>query len=219
VFKYTTSGTLAGSWTIDSRNSNPTGITIDPSNVNHIWIVDSVDDAVYRYHAAAGRSSGSQAAVSLFQLASGNTNPQGIADPPPTALEAALPQAVVRFSDQLAPQRRLPVGVRDRLFGEWPASASGADLSTQSPWSGGLRANRSSKTGARFATANVAMDRAPLMTKFDGVSSHEMDRLDKYAVEIGNAFRDVELRIGAAESYEELIGASVDEAITEVFGN
>jgi hypothetical protein len=38
---------------------------------------------VYRYNAAASRTSGSQSASSVFQLASSNVNAQGIADPPP----------------------------------------------------------------------------------------------------------------------------------------
>ena len=70
--------------------ASPTGITIDPTNVNHIWIVDSGNASVYRYNSAAGRTSGSQSATSVFQLASSNTNAQGIADPPPVfAGEAA----------------------------------------------------------------------------------------------------------------------------------
>jgi hypothetical protein len=82
VFKYTIGGSLLGSWTIDSANSTPTGITIDPVNVSDIWIVDSGTDRVYQYAAAAGRTSGSQSASASFALAAGNSNPQGIADPP-----------------------------------------------------------------------------------------------------------------------------------------
>jgi hypothetical protein len=82
VFKYTIGGSLVGSWTIDSTNSKPTGLTIDPSNVSDIWIVDSGTDRVYQYSAAAARISGSQTASASFALAAGNTNPQGIADPP-----------------------------------------------------------------------------------------------------------------------------------------
>jgi hypothetical protein len=50
--------------------------------VSDIWIVDAGTDRVYQYTAAAGRTSGSQAAAASFALAAGNTNPQGIADPP-----------------------------------------------------------------------------------------------------------------------------------------
>jgi hypothetical protein len=82
VFKYTLSGTLLGSWTIDSANAKPTGITINPASVSDIWIVDSGTDRVYQYNGAVTRTSGSQAAATSFALAAGNTNPQGIADPP-----------------------------------------------------------------------------------------------------------------------------------------
>jgi hypothetical protein len=82
VFKYTLAGGLLGSWTIDAGNSSPTGITLDPTSVGHLWIVDSGTDRVYQYDNAVGRTSGSQAASSGFALAVGNTNPQGIADPP-----------------------------------------------------------------------------------------------------------------------------------------
>jgi hypothetical protein len=82
VFKYTLSGPLVGSWTITSGGGSPTGITIDPANLSDIWIVDSGTDRVYQFTAAAARTSGSQSSASSFTLAAGNTNPQGIADPP-----------------------------------------------------------------------------------------------------------------------------------------
>jgi hypothetical protein len=85
VFKYSLSGTLLGSWTIDSANTKPTGITINPANVSDIWIVDSGTDRVYQYNGTATRTSGSQSAAVTFVLAAGNTNPQGIADPPSPA--------------------------------------------------------------------------------------------------------------------------------------
>jgi len=48
VFKYSTNGSWVGSWTIDSANSKPTGLTIDPSGASQsIWIVDSGKDRVY----------------------------------------------------------------------------------------------------------------------------------------------------------------------------
>lgn len=85
VFKYTTSGSLVGSWTIDSANNSPTGLTIDPTGASQsIWIVDSGTDQVYEYTDARARNSGSQSAAGAFNLAANNSNPQGIADPPPT---------------------------------------------------------------------------------------------------------------------------------------
>jgi sugar lactone lactonase YvrE len=91
VFKYTLSGSALGSWSIDPANTHPTGITIDPSNVSNIWIVDNGTDKVYQYTAAATRTSGSQSAAATFALAPGDTNPQGIADPPPSMLLTSTP--------------------------------------------------------------------------------------------------------------------------------
>ena len=88
VFKYTLSGSSLGSWAIDAANTHPTGITINPNNVSDVWIVDNGTDKVYQYIGAAGRTSGSQSAGATFALAAGNTNPQGIADPPTPALVA-----------------------------------------------------------------------------------------------------------------------------------
>jgi hypothetical protein len=85
VFKYTLSGSLLGSWSITGAGSSPTGITLDPSNVSALWIVDSGTRRVYQFDAAAGRTSGSQSPATGFALAAGNSNPQGIADPPPVA--------------------------------------------------------------------------------------------------------------------------------------
>ena len=89
VFKYTLSGALVGSWTISGTNTTPTGITLDPSNPSDIWIVDAGRDQVFQYTAAASRTSGSQSPSAVFNLASGNKNPQGIADPPPPGDQAA----------------------------------------------------------------------------------------------------------------------------------
>jgi hypothetical protein len=86
VFKYTLSGSLLGSWSIDPANAHPTGITINPNNVSDVWIVDSGTLKVYQYTAAAGRTSGSQNAAATFALSPSDTNPQGIADPPPDTL-------------------------------------------------------------------------------------------------------------------------------------
>jgi sugar lactone lactonase YvrE len=105
VYKYTLTGSLLGSWSIDPANTQPTGITINPSNVSDIWIVDNGTDKVYQYVGAASRTSGSQSATATFALAPGDTNPQGIADPPPATL--ALPtnesKVIPLSSDSAAP--------------------------------------------------------------------------------------------------------------------
>ena len=83
VYKYTVSGKYQGSWAIDLGNLNPTGMTIDPTGASQsIWIVDSVTDRVYEYADGRSRTSDSFQATRTFALAAGNTNPQGIADPP-----------------------------------------------------------------------------------------------------------------------------------------
>ena len=78
-------GSLEGSWAIDTDNAQPTGVTIDPNDVNHLWIVDSRTDAVYQYDSATTRIAGEQSARLMFLLAESNRNPQGIADPSSSA--------------------------------------------------------------------------------------------------------------------------------------
>ncbi|MFO0806214.1 MAG: hypothetical protein U0791_24185 [Gemmataceae bacterium] len=96
VYKYSLTGSLLGSWTIDAANAQPRGLTIDPNNVGDVWIVDDKTDSVFRYAGATARTSGSQAAADQFPLASGNTSPQGIADPPPPGF--VLPSGAVRLA-------------------------------------------------------------------------------------------------------------------------
>jgi hypothetical protein len=50
--------------------------------VSSLWIVDSGTDWVYQFDNAAGATTGSLSPSANFGLAAGNTNPQGIADPP-----------------------------------------------------------------------------------------------------------------------------------------
>lgn len=72
-------------------------VTIDPTGASQsIWIVDSGTDKVYEYANARSKISGSLSAANTFPLASGNCNPQGIADPPAprTQLQSATPSLV-----------------------------------------------------------------------------------------------------------------------------
>jgi DNA-binding beta-propeller fold protein YncE len=118
VFKYTLSGSSLGSWSIDPANAHPTGITINPNNVSDIWIVDNGTDKVYQYVGAASRTSGSQNAAATFALAAGNTNPQGIADPPPADMlltptsAPALPAVPTVAPDGIAASSGADVGGR-----------------------------------------------------------------------------------------------------------
>jgi hypothetical protein len=95
VFRYTLNAaggmTTFVSWTLDISNSQPTGITLDPSNETmDIWVADNVQGRVYRY--GNGRTAATPVVSSSFALAvaAGNTNIQGIADPPPPARESGL---------------------------------------------------------------------------------------------------------------------------------
>ena len=81
VFKYTVAGVLQGSWALSTTNPSPTGITIDPNNVGHVWTIDSSTRRIYQYDAAATRIAGTQEPSTTFALVVGNNNPQGIADP------------------------------------------------------------------------------------------------------------------------------------------
>lgn len=87
VFVYqAANAALLGNWTIDSRNTSPVGITLDPSGASSsLWIVDNTTDTVYEYASSRSRVTGSQSAIRTFPLTTGNGNPQGIADPPPVA--------------------------------------------------------------------------------------------------------------------------------------
>jgi hypothetical protein len=95
VFKYTVAGALAGSWTISGGGGSPTGITIDPTGGTSIWIVDSNTDRVYRFDNATSRTSGSAAPAASFALAAGNTNPQGIADPPAMLVQPSVSTTIL----------------------------------------------------------------------------------------------------------------------------
>jgi hypothetical protein len=135
VFKYSLGGTLVGSWTISSANSKPTGLTIDPAKVSDIWIVDSGTDRVYQYTAAAGRTSGSQNAAASFALASGNTNPQGIADPPPSG--TAIPRALtlpLPAERPAATARNASHRARERYFDELSVVQRVAQARGDSRW-------------------------------------------------------------------------------------
>jgi len=104
VFKYSMTGALVGSWTIDSVNKSPTGLTIDPSGATQsIWIVDNGTDRVYEYKNSQSRNSGSQSTLISFALAAGNTNPQGIADPPGNSINASTPVAATSVAPIEAP--------------------------------------------------------------------------------------------------------------------
>ena len=85
VFKYTVAGSYLGSWQLDGQNSRPEGITIDPAGGDALWIVDRDVDQVFQYSGGTAWTSGARSADAAFDLAAGNSNPRGIADPPPAS--------------------------------------------------------------------------------------------------------------------------------------
>lgn len=100
-----TDGSLLGSWTIDSANADPRGITTDPLKPDNLWIVDNRTDSVYEYLGASIWTSGSQSASSAFAIDA--SNPQGIADPPmPASGHQAVPHA--NALNDWAPTDRIP---------------------------------------------------------------------------------------------------------------
>ena len=119
VFKYTVSGSLVSSWNLDNANTRPEGITIDPANVNDIWIVDKDTDQVFRYSGGANFGSGSHSADATFDLDGSNTNPRGIADPPPSN------QIAVR--DQPAKTDSHAAAVVDRVWAQTETTAKNPD--------------------------------------------------------------------------------------------
>ena len=83
VFVYSTSGTYDGEWELDTADTDPTGITVNPTAGTDLWTVDGNTLNVYDYSLGSTYTQGSYGASSTFQLAAGNTNPTGVADPGP----------------------------------------------------------------------------------------------------------------------------------------
>ena len=100
VFKYTKSGQCLGRWQLDVANSRPTGITIDPSGGNRIWVVDNASDRIYEYAGATGVVSGGLLAARSYALAADNPNAQDIADPPSPDAEVQATEASLAINEQ-----------------------------------------------------------------------------------------------------------------------
>ncbi len=96
VFVYDVAGALLGHWRLDPANADPSGITLDPSGGNDLWVVDRNDSEVYHYANSISLRDGSRVASDAFPLSGGNQHPEGIADPPIVTVsdpigETALP--------------------------------------------------------------------------------------------------------------------------------
>ena len=96
VFRYSMSGVLEGSWTIDRANSNPTGLTLNPEDPNQFWILDGKSRKVYSYLGGASRTSGSQAASSSITLTAANREAEGIILVHPAVTPVATLDSVFR---------------------------------------------------------------------------------------------------------------------------
>ncbi len=162
VFRYSIGGSLEGNWQIDEKNAKPTGITIDPNDVNHIWIVDAGTDSVYQYDAATIRIAGQQSANgAIFALAPANRNPQGIADPRP-ALSVAkksivqLPDAV-RVVDNIA-MRQFAFPSENSV--NWPSRGQAPELHKELPKLDSLRSSSVKSLGR--PEIQLAEDHQPL---------------------------------------------------------
>jgi hypothetical protein len=170
VFKYTIAGALVGSWTIDPANRSPTGITLDPANPQHIWIVDSGTDRVYQYNGAASRTSGSQTAATSFALAPGNTNPQGIDDPPLVGNEPASAASSVapnfRPSSTSMPRRDF-TPIRRRLHSAIANAPTSDEINLLSR--SNLAAKRTIDAGERWGSPVTSAEAAVLDAALEGI--------------------------------------------------
>jgi hypothetical protein len=127
VFKYDLSGSLLGSWTITGAGTSPTGITLDPTGGGTLWVVDSGTDRVYQFEIARGLTSGSRSPSTSFALAAGNTNPQGIADPPMPAPGASR---AVSFTTTFHPSAHLATHLGKTLPGLLASKSNGSSVSS-----------------------------------------------------------------------------------------
>ena len=99
--------------------------------MGNLWIVDSGTKRVYQFDAAASLTSGSLSPSTSFALAAGNTNPQGIADPPSGV---AIPVASMTDPLPAEPFRgRLAVGDLTPTIPAVPLSAFDLALATLNP--------------------------------------------------------------------------------------
>ncbi|HVK09974.1 MAG TPA: PKD domain-containing protein [Gemmataceae bacterium] len=146
VFVYAPGGQLVGRWQLDPRNADPSGVTLDPTAWDALWVLDRADKAVYRYTGGAFRRSGAATADSVFGLAAGNTSPEGLADPPVAARpvtvtgrlaitdldprRTAPPAAPAARPDRLRPRpaAAIPSGPRvNEAIGRQPTAVQGDD--------------------------------------------------------------------------------------------
>jgi hypothetical protein len=158
-------GTGQISWPINASNPEPTGITLDPSSGSmDIWISDISTDRVYRY--ANGRTLTNPRLTSSFPLAPGNGDVQGIADPPPVAVEHTLAgyrvENVAPAGDSEAPViNRVNSPTLNRLESTSGTATNGSLISSSQGKGSDLRTNNRRRTVAPVAAA-VPRSSSPL---------------------------------------------------------
>ena len=126
---------------------------------------------------------------SLFQLASGNIDAQGIADPPPVALEIGLPDPSNDAEATLfaLPNEACRAESKDRAFGDW----SRYDMEpTAGRCDSHLSALRSSCK--RFSRRRFALAAPDLTTASNGSAKAKCANLDRLATTLSRA----EVRVG-----------------------
>lgn len=183
VFRYTLgtnglSSTTPTSWLLNSANSNPTGIALDPSNGSFdLWVVDSGTDRVYRY--ADARNLTAPTLTSSFPLAVGNANPQGIADPPPAGAAGEVLEPVMGFNP----------GV---LMQNGASAVSGLRFEERLPW-----AAAAPRASATAAIASATVEQLRLKTLLE-LSAERLDREVAKPRISGKAVQRVLSAIGSA---------------------
>ena len=165
VFRYTLNAsgvaTAVTSWTLNTQNANPTGITLDPSNASmDIWISDNGTDRVYRY--ANARTLTTPVLTSSFALAATNLNPQGIADPPTADSEPALSGYRLESTSPAT----IPQGPQRKSSGNtlWTVgSGSGQELkATEGAWKSSLPVVRAGKSAGSLAYRSGSASYGPV---------------------------------------------------------
>ena len=82
VFKYTSSGTPLGGWTITGAGTKPKGITTERAGGSNLWIADRDTSQVFQFTGSVSRISGSQTPDAFFSLAPANSRSEGIQPSP-----------------------------------------------------------------------------------------------------------------------------------------
>lgn len=114
VFVYSNAGAMLGSWTVDARNTQSTGIALDPISTGNLLIVDSKTDLIYQYDGSASLRSGKATASRTIVLDANNGNSQAIATTP----AASSPSTLSRTSGSSSAPLSAPTSVNPQDVNE-----------------------------------------------------------------------------------------------------